>query len=73
MSEDNRNQEYKRIKDTYIRLFNTDDGKVVLKDMLSYGAPDISPFAVDPYETAFNCGKQDFTLKLLKMLKEEDN
>jgi len=63
----------KKIEDlklSYRRVFNTDDGEVVLRDLKSRFGFEATTFSGDPYETAFNEGQRAAVLLIVRMLSE---
>lgn len=53
----------------YQELFKTDDGKVVLQDLLKETGVFHSSYSDEPYAMAFNEGKRSVGLRLMKVLK----
>lgn len=63
----------KKIEDlklSYRRVFNTEDGEVVLRDLKSRFGFEATTFSGDPYETAFNEGQRAAVLLIVRMLSE---
>lgn len=59
----------KEMKDTiraYKRFFDTQDGKLILKDLMKSCHFVTSTMDKDPYETAFNEGARSVVLRILK-------
>ncbi len=55
----------------YKQCFNSDVGKEVLKDLISFSGFISSNFKSDPYETAFCEGQRNVVLRILKFLEED--
>lgn len=58
-----------KIKDTvlaYKRVFESEDGKKVLKDLMKCSSFNRSSVGEDPYETYFNEGARSIILRILK-------
>lgn len=55
----------------YKRLFDSEDGKIVLKDLARSCRLDQSSFSSDPYETAFNEGERHVVLRILKTIEAD--
>ena len=71
---DKKNNAFKVKRDLiirYKRLFDTEDGKDVLKDLIRAGRVDASCFHPDPYETAYNEGARDIVLRILKTINTD--
>jgi hypothetical protein len=63
----------KKIEDlklSYRRVFNTDDGKVVLSDLKTRFGFETTTFSDNPYESAFNEGQRAAVLLIVRMLTE---
>jgi len=58
------------LKLSYRRVFNTEDGGVVLSDLKSRFGFEATTFSGDPYETAFNEGQRAAVLLIVRMLSE---
>lgn len=52
----------------YQRLFNTDDGKVVLKDLAKASGFTATSFVDSPYSTAFNEGARTLFLRIVQTI-----
>jgi ribosomal protein S8 len=56
----------------YVRLFNTDDGKVVLRHLMKQGfITDTTFVAGDPHQTAMNEGSRRLVLSILKYVNRD--
>lgn len=55
----------------YKRLFDTEDGKIVLKDMARSCHFDDSTFTGDPYETAFREGERHLFLRIIRTINAD--
>lgn len=63
-------KQIEELKLSYRRVFNTDDGEVVLRDLKSRFGFETTTFSGDPYETAFNEGQRAAVLLIVRMLSE---
>ena len=55
----------------YKKCFNSESGREVLKDLISFSGFISSNFKVDPYETAFCEGQRNVVLRIMKFLEED--
>lgn len=55
----------------YQRLFKTEDGQIVLKDLMRSCHFDQPSFDPDPYRTAFNEGERHLLLRILKTINSD--
>ena len=62
------------LKQTYFRLFNTDDGKAVLEDLESFCGflKTSTNVEYNPYQTMFAEGKRRVFLRINSMIKVEE-
>jgi len=71
------------VTQAYQRVFNTDDGELVLRDLAKASGFMANSFTTDPLEMAFNNGNRDLfiriittlgvdTLKMIELIKEEN-
>ena len=63
------------LKQAYFRLFNTDDGKVILKDLRSFCGQDRSSVceqSPNESQTMFSEGKRRVFLRITGMAKKEN-
>lgn len=60
-----------RIAALYKRVFNTDDGQLVLEDLKQRGFEYVPSFAGDPYHSAFNEGKRAVVIHIQTQLNYE--
>jgi hypothetical protein len=58
------------LKLAYRRVFNTDDGEIVLNDLKARFGFETTTFADNPYQTAFNEGQRATLLLIVRMLAE---
>ncbi len=65
-------QELKQQKIDYRGTFNTQEGERVLADLTS-AYYHRSSFSKDPYETAFKEGQRAVIVRILNLLKEDNN
>lgn len=70
--------EMKRLKGIYSRVFDSDDGKELLKDLEDRNFLDRTTFDSDPYITAFHEGQRAVLVYIknvisLDIAKEEEN
>ena len=62
------------LKKTYRQLFNTDEGKVVLRDLKLRNHVLSSSFvAGDPHDTSFREGQRSVILTIMRMMEEKTN
>lgn len=62
-------EKLKAVKMAYSRLFSTDDGKMVLKDMMEVCFMLSTPFVSgDSHATSFNVGGQAFVQRIFSMM-----
>ena len=62
------------LKKTYRQLFNTDEGKVVLRDLKLRNHVLSSSFvAGDPHDTSFREGQRSVVLTIMRMMEEKTN
>ena len=60
------------LKKTYRQLFNTDEGKVVLRDLKLRNHVLSSSFvAGDPHDTSFREGQRSVILTIMRMMEEK--
>ena len=60
------------LKKTYRQLFNTDEGKVVLRDLkLRNHVLSSSYVAGDPHDTSFREGQRSVVLTIMRMMEEK--
>jgi hypothetical protein len=59
------------LKLAYRRVFNTDDGEIVLSDLKARFGFETTTFSDNPYETAFNEGQRATLLLIVRMLADE--
>jgi len=55
----------------YQRLFETEDGKIVLKDLMKCCHFDLPSFDSDPYQTAFNEGERHLLLRIIQTINAD--
>ncbi len=62
----------KKEKDTLsaYSIFEDGKGKLILEDLEKSCFMNDTPFATDPYVTAFNCGKQDVYQRIILIMEE---
>ena len=73
MSEEKRMEDLARVKDSYVRLFDSDLGREVLEHMVGQVHIGRTPFVPgDPYATAFNAGKAKTILAILDLVDGVD-
>ncbi len=65
-------EDIKELKKLYMATFNTKEGEVVLED-LTQAYYHRSSFTKDPYETAFKEGQRAVVVRILNLLKEDNN
>ena len=63
-------KQIEELKLSYRRVFNTDDGEVVLRDLKSRFGFETTTFSGDPYQSAFNEGQRAAVLLIVRMLSE---
>jgi len=70
--QEEQDKELKQLKGNYQTTFNTKEGEQTLADLESayYRR---SSFSKDPYETAFKEGQRAVIVRILNLLKEDDN
>ena len=62
------------LKKTYRQLFNTNEGKVVLRDLKLRNHVLSSSFvAGDPHDTSFREGQRSVILTIMRMMEEKTN
>ena len=62
------------LKKTYRQLFNTDEGKIVLRDLKLRNHVLSSSFvAGDPHDTSFREGQRSVILTIMRMMEEKTN
>ena len=60
------------LKKTYRQLFNTDEGKIVLRDLkLRNHALTTTFVAGDPHDTSFREGQRSVILTIMRMMEEK--
>ena len=59
------------LKLAYRRVFNTDNGEIVLSDLKARFGFEITTFSDNPYNSAFNEGQRATVLLIVRMLTEE--
>ena len=60
------------LKKTYRQLFNTDEGKIVLRDLkLRNHALTTTFVAGDPHDTSFREGQRSVDLTIMRMMEEK--
>lgn len=60
------------LKKTYRQLFNTDEGKIVLRDLkLRNHALTTTFVAGDPHDTSFREGQRSVVLTIMRMMEEK--
>ena len=60
------------LKKTYRQLFNTDEGKIVLRDLKQRNHVLSSSFvAGDPHDTSFREGQRSVILTIMRMMEEK--
>ncbi len=67
-------EKVKVLKSAYYRVFSSDDGKKVLKDLegfCNYNATSVCEQAPDAYQTFFAEGKRRVFLRILKQMEKE--
>lgn len=67
----NRQKEKNNISYAYKRLFSTEDGQIVLKDLMRAGHFDQPSFDADPYLTAFNEGERHLLLRIIRTINSD--
>ncbi len=72
MKHKNSDQELKQQKIDYRGTFSTQEGERVLADLTS-AYYHRSSFSKDPYETAFKEGQRAVIVRILNLLKEDNN
>jgi hypothetical protein len=55
----------------YQRLFASEDGKIVLKDLSRACHLDVPTMSSDPYETAYREGERSVLLRILKTINAD--
>jgi len=65
------NSKRKEIILAYRRLFNTEDGKLVLNDMCKMCHFNASTFDPDPYQSANNEGKREVILRIMRTVESD--
>ena len=68
----NLDEELKQQKIDYLTTFTTPEGERVLADLTS-AYYHRSSFSKDPYETAFKEGQRAVIVRILNLLKEDNN
>lgn len=63
------NLELEKIQKIYRRLFNSEDGKFVLRDLRNRCYVDVTAFDRDPYVHAFNEGVRSFYLTIVNLVE----
>lgn len=61
-----------KVINAYRRLFSSDDGQIVLKDMMSSMYISRSVIGATPYDTYFNEGVRSVLIRLLGTINMED-
>jgi hypothetical protein len=61
----------KAVTKAYRRLFDSEDGTMVLEDMCKMCNFNASTFSNDPLEMAFNEGKRSIILRIMRVLKSD--
>ena len=61
------------LKDNYRRIFNTDDGKVILEHLkVCFGFYQTTYAKGDPYDTAFFEGQRSVVLNIIRMMQPQE-
>ena len=57
-----------RLAIAYSKVFESEEGKIVLFDIMRVTGFDRTPFTPDPYEAAFNAGRQSIVHDIVRAM-----
>ena len=63
----------RRIRDSFLKVFENDDGKIVLDDLADFAHADDADFCSDPRKDAYMQGRRSVVLEIRKILKGNNN
>lgn len=59
----------RRIRNSFLKVFENDDGQIVLSDLADFAHADDADFCGDPRKDAYMQGRRSVVLEIRKILK----